>query len=231
MGYGVGEYVAATLAGVFSLEDALKLVAARTQLKQDAIKIETFAEVARQVTYTQPQIPIISSLTGEVATAQIATPEYWCAHLQQPGKFATETGDSLFLVLASLLPLGDRLSDWGQQGDAWQAILHSLGELFVRGTVIDWFGFDRDYSRRRLQLPTYPFQRQRYWFKTPEHGHQEELAWQQMSQTHYVNPQLMDENQQIAQSLRDTGNFSEAQMKLVPQLLEALAQQRSQMSS
>ncbi len=231
MGYGVGEYVAATLAGVFSLEDALKLVAARTQLKQDAIKVETFAEVAKQVTYTQPQIPIISSLTGEVATAQIATPEYWCAHLQQPGKFTTETGDSLFLVLASLLPLGDRLSDWGQQGDAWQAIVHSLGELFVRGTAIDWFGFERDYSRRRLQLPTYPFQRQRYWFKTPEHGHQEELAWQQMSQTHYVNPLLLDENQQIAQSLRDTGNFSEAQMKLVPQLLEALAQQRSQMSS
>lgn len=232
VGYGVGEYVAATLAGVFSLEDALKLVAARAQLKQADLQedaIASFADAAKQVTYAQPQIPLISSLTGELATAEIATPEYWCAQLQQLEKFTAKTGDSLYLALASLLPLGDRLSSWEQQGDAWQAILYSLGELFVRGTVIDWFGFERDYSRRRLQLPTYPFQRQRYWFKTPEHGHQEELAWQQMSQTQYVNP-IIDKNQQIAQSLRDTGNFSEAQMKLVPALLEALAKQCQQMS-
>ncbi|WP_052672352.1 type I polyketide synthase [Aliterella atlantica] len=235
MGYGVGEYVAACIAGVFSLEDAIALVAACTQLQAanlpEETKIEAFANVAKQVTYKLPQTPLISSLTGELIADEIANPEYWCKHLYQPGKITAETGDCLFLVLASLLPeMGDYLSNWGEQGDAWQAIGSSLGELFVRGAAIDWLSFDCNYIRRRLQLPTYPFQRQRYWFKTPENGHQEEIAWQQMSQTQYVNPQLTEE-QHIAQLLKETGNFSEAQMKLVPELLEILAQQRRQLSS
>lgn len=236
IGYGVGEYVAACIAGVFSLEDAIALVAARTQLQAAVLppvaKSEAFANVANQVTYSSPQLPLISSLTGELITDAVATPEYWCKHLSQPGKITAETGDCLFLALASLLPqMGDYLSNWGQQADAWQAILHSLAELFVRGAAIDWRSCDRDYSRRRLQLPTYPFQRQRYWFKSPENGHQEEIAWQQMSQAQYVNPQMMEESQHIAQLLKETGNFSDAQIKLVPELLEILAQQSKQLSS
>ena len=45
----------------------------------------------------------------------------------------------------------------------WQQLLVSLGELYVRGVEIDWEGFDKDYKRRKVVLPTYPFQRQRYW--------------------------------------------------------------------
>ncbi|MCX6040995.1 MAG: SDR family NAD(P)-dependent oxidoreductase, partial [Caldilinea sp.] len=48
------------------------------------------------------------------------------------------------------------------QGE-WQQLLASLGELYVRGAAIDWEGFDRGYGRRKVALPTYPFQRQRYW--------------------------------------------------------------------
>ncbi len=40
----------------------------------------------------------------------------------------------------------------------WQRMLWSVGELYVRGASVDWFSFDRDYSRRRLQRHTYPFQ-------------------------------------------------------------------------
>src|SRR5262249_55761791 len=51
-----------------------------------------------------------------------------------------------------------------RQGQAdWYQLLHSLGALYVRGVSVDWAGFDRDYPRRRVVLPTYPFQRQRYW--------------------------------------------------------------------
>ena len=186
MGYGVGEYVAACIAGVFDLEDALKLVAERTRLMQAPLQpekmVRNFAEVAKEVTYSQTQIPLISSLTGELTTNEIATPEYWCSHLQQPGKFTagTETlaGYQVFLAIASLptfVPeeVGICLSSLRQGREDWQEMLYSLGELFVRGAVIDWSGFDRDYPRRRLQLPTYPFQRQRYWFKTIENGDQE----------------------------------------------------------
>jgi len=49
----------------------------------------------------------------------------------------------------------------------WQQLLHSLGALYVRGVAIDWRGFDRDYARRRVSLPTYPFQRERYWIPDP----------------------------------------------------------------
>ena len=50
----------------------------------------------------------------------------------------------------------------------WEQMLTSLGALYVQGVDIDWHGFDRDYSRRKVTLPTYPFQRQRYWVDAPQ---------------------------------------------------------------
>ncbi len=47
--------------------------------------------------------------------------------------------------------------------DDWQTLLDSLAQLYVRGAKVDWAGFDRDYPRRRTELPAYPFQRRRYW--------------------------------------------------------------------
>jgi acyl transferase domain-containing protein len=45
----------------------------------------------------------------------------------------------------------------------WEQLLESLADLYRHGVEVDWWGFDRGYSRRRVALPTYPFQRQRYW--------------------------------------------------------------------
>ena len=45
---------------------------------------------------------------------------------------------------------------------SWPALLDRLARLYVRGLAIDWSGFDRGYPRRKVQLPAYPFQRQRY---------------------------------------------------------------------
>jgi len=50
----------------------------------------------------------------------------------------------------------------------WQQMLESLGALYGQGVAIDWAGFDKDYARRKCILPTYPFQRQRYWRTTQE---------------------------------------------------------------
>ena len=55
----------------------------------------------------------------------------------------------------------------------WQQILDSLGQLYVQGVHIDWSGFHYKYGRRKVVLPTYPFQRQRYWLETPENGQQQ----------------------------------------------------------
>lgn len=57
-----------------------------------------------------------------------------------------------------------------QNQSDWQQMLASLGELYVRGVNIDWAGFGKDDPRRKVVLPTYPFQRQRYWFETPTTG-------------------------------------------------------------
>ena len=45
----------------------------------------------------------------------------------------------------------------------WEQMLESLGQLYVRGAEVNWEGFDAPYGRRKVALPTYPFERQRYW--------------------------------------------------------------------
>lgn len=262
MGHSVGEYVAAWASGVFSLEDGLKLIAARGRLMQqlpsggamislmagqeqvesailecasqkdvaisgfngpqsivisgqekavlavasflEAKGVKTtrlqvshafhsplmeamlskFEQVARQVSYSPPQLELISNVTGKIAGAEIATPEYWCKHILSPVRFVTgietlnQLGYKVFLECGPkpvLLGMGRKcLSEgfgmwlpslYSKQSD-WEQLLDSLSQLYVQGVKIDWAGFERDYQRRRLVLPTYPFQRQRYWLET-----------------------------------------------------------------
>ena len=47
----------------------------------------------------------------------------------------------------------------------WFQILDSVSHLYVSGAEMDWAGFDKPYARRRVPLPTYPFDRQRYWIE------------------------------------------------------------------
>ena len=259
MGHSVGEYVAAVSAGVFSLEDGLRLIAARGRLMQalppdgkmvsllaseaqvqaaiqpytdevaiaainsqesivisgrsqaienvcatlEAQGVKTkalevshafhsplmepmlaeFAQVAKTIVYSEPQVKLISNVTGKFATSEIATPEYWCRHIRQPVKFAAsmETLDQqsfeVFVEIGPkpiLLGMGRQcipevgrvwLPSLRQGQQDWEQILHSLGELYVRGVKVDWSGFDSDYCRRKVVLPTYPWQRQRYWIE------------------------------------------------------------------
>jgi acyl transferase domain-containing protein/acyl carrier protein/protein-L-isoaspartate O-methyltransferase len=257
LGHSVGEYAAACAAGVFSLEDGLKLVTARGRLMQsvsqsgematvfgsaervaravqpyadrvaiaavngpesvvisgeksgvqaviDSLKAENirarrlqvttashsplmdklldaFMQTARQVTYHPPQVDMISGLTGKLAGSEIASAEYWRRHMRETVQFypAMQTlhalGYRLFVEIGpapNLLEMGQRCipaedSQWLpslRPGHSdWQQMLTSLGTLYVNGVEVDWAGFDRDYARRRVTLPTYPFQRERYW--------------------------------------------------------------------
>jgi acyl transferase domain-containing protein len=88
-------------------------------------------------------------------------------------RHALDQGDGIESALASLW------KSWGVQPDAsgpddlivemgpeqanWQSLLTTLGKLYVSGVPVDWLGFDQEYRRRQLVLPTYPFQRQRHW--------------------------------------------------------------------
>ncbi|MDY7006756.1 MAG: beta-ketoacyl synthase N-terminal-like domain-containing protein [Cyanobacteriota bacterium] len=257
MGHSVGEYVAACIAGVFSLEDGLKLIAMRGQLMQklpaggemvsvmasesqvtEAIKeyssqvtiaaingpesivisgespaisnicnkfesegvktkqlqvshafhsplmepmLTEFEIVAKEITYNEPKIPLISNVTGQEVGGEIATAEYWVRHVRQSVRFAQgmetlrKQGIEIFLEIGPkpiLLGMGREclmgekklwLPSLRSGKPDWLQILQSLGELYARAIKIDWLGFDRDYSRNKVELPTYPWQRKRYW--------------------------------------------------------------------
>jgi len=189
MGDGVGEYVAACVAGVFSLEDGLKLIASLGQMVQelpDGEVMASFEQVAQQVSYYPPQIQLMDNITGQVGTVEVASPEYWCQHTLSATNFAAgmetlhQQGYKVFLECGPqpiLLDMGrqcwpDDVGVWlpslkpGQSD--WQQMLVSLGELYVRGVKVNWLGFDRDYrQRRKVTLPTYPWQRQSYWLEDP----------------------------------------------------------------
>jgi thioesterase domain-containing protein/acyl carrier protein len=263
VGHSIGEYVAACLAGVFSLEDVLSLVATRGRLMQELSAgsmlavplteaeiqpflgehlslatvntpglcvvsgekqavddlqnqlasrdvacrplhtshafhsemmdpiLPTFTECVKQVRRHSPQIPYLSNVSGTWITPDEAMdPAYWSRHLRQTVRFSDCVGKLLkesnrvFLevgpgqtlstlvkrhpnrfkeqiVLSSIRHPKEQKSDIG-------FILTTLGRLWLAGIQIDWSGFYKDERRHRIPLPTYPFERQRYWIEPLE---------------------------------------------------------------
>ncbi len=265
IGYSIGEYVAATLAGVLSLEEGLKLIAARAQVIQklpggamlavplsqaeispllnnkislsavngqsmcvvagetnavEALerqltekglacrRIETshafhshmmegiapnLRELVKTFNLQAPKIPYVSNVTGTWITAAEATnPDYWVKHLCQPVLFAPgiqelwkqqhpillEVGPGQTLgsfalqciennSVASQIVLPSLRYSYDQKPDL-AFLLKTLGRLWLTGFEIDWSGFYAHERRYRIPLPTYPFERQRYWIEPQE---------------------------------------------------------------
>jgi len=263
IGHSIGEYVAACLSGVFTLEEALALVAARGQLMQqlpggamlavslsesevqprlgkelslaainapslcvvsgvtDAVEalenqlteqgvecrrlhtcrafhskmmepiLASFTDLVKQVRLCPPQIPYLSNVTGTWITAEEAlTHSYWADHLRQTVRFTDGMQQLLnkqALILLEVGPgrtlstLARRHSDTAaehvvlsslrhpqeQQSDV-AFLLNTLGKLWLAGGQVDWSGFYANERRHRLPLPTYPFERQRYWVEPPK---------------------------------------------------------------
>jgi acyl transferase domain-containing protein/acyl carrier protein len=261
LGYSVGEYVAACLAGVLSLEDSLRLVARRARLIQElpggamtavplaedeiapllarhglslaalngpAVSVASgpetavaalerelagsgvvcrrlpathafhstmmaaaaapLTELARLVGRRAPQIPYLSNVTGSwITAAEAADPAYWARHMCGPVRFADgvaallRSGERIFVevgpgqglssfvrlhpdcdkesgrrVVASLRP-----SHGGRSGP--EVLLAALGQVWIHGAPVDWKAFHAGERRRRVPLPTYPFERSRHW--------------------------------------------------------------------
>ncbi|MCP4702426.1 MAG: AMP-binding protein [Gammaproteobacteria bacterium] len=147
MGGGAGEYAAACAAGVFSLEDACKLIAAPSRIEQ----------TAKEIAFSAPKIAMISSVTGKSVSDEISTPAYWHRHEILPE-------DGFAAGMETLGRLGCELFvETGPGQDDWRLLLEKLGQLYVHGVPVNWPGFEKNYCRQRISLPTYPFQRQRYW--------------------------------------------------------------------
>ncbi|NJN06649.1 MAG: SDR family oxidoreductase [Richelia sp. RM1_1_1] len=258
IGHSIGEYVAATLAGVFSLEDALTIVATRGKLMQqlpggamlsialpqtevqqflekeiflaasntpsscvvsgttEAIDqlqqevqqinvscrrlhtshafhsqmmepiIDTFVQFLQKVKLNPPKIPFVSNVSGTwIKAVQATDPNYWAKHLRQPVRFCegiielSKTPDRLFLEVGpgrtlstfvkqhqkeEYLVLTSIRHPREQQSDV-AFLLNSLGKLWLFGVKVDWSGFYINEHRHRIPLPTYPFERKRYWIE------------------------------------------------------------------
>ncbi|MFP3940065.1 MAG: beta-ketoacyl synthase N-terminal-like domain-containing protein, partial [Thermoanaerobaculia bacterium] len=148
--------------------------------------LEPFAEHLGRVTLHPPRRPFVSNLTGAWITAGEATdPEYWARQLRGTVRFAEGLGTLLETPERALLEVGPGrgLATLARQHpDAARArtVVHSLphpraedsdgpflqatlARLWVAGVEVDWAGYRRDERRRRVPLPTYPFQRRQYW--------------------------------------------------------------------
>ncbi|HYO17028.1 MAG TPA: acyltransferase domain-containing protein, partial [Thermoanaerobaculia bacterium] len=262
LGHSVGEYVAACLAGVFSLEDALALIAARGRLMQElpagsmlgvslteeevrerlgspvgsglslaainasrscvvsgrseAVEAfraelerqgvetrplhtshafhspmmepvqEPFLERLRRVELRPPRIPCLSNVTGTWITAEQATdPGYWARHLREAVRFADGLSELLRMPNSVLLEVGpgrtlntlarqhpdkkaarlvvSSLGHPKERRPDVESVLGALGRLWLAGVEVEWSGFQAGVRRRRVPLPTYPFERQSYW--------------------------------------------------------------------
>ena len=144
--------------------------------------LEAFAARAGQVEFRAPRVVLVSSLTGQPAKlAELRDPGYWRRQVREPVRFqqGMETleaqGRNLFVEIgpgSTLLGMARTCLKSKEQlwapsirkakGDA-QQMADSLAALYVRGVEVDWNGYEAGRGRRRIVLPTYPFERQRYW--------------------------------------------------------------------
>ncbi|MGK5673963.1 type I polyketide synthase, partial [Micromonospora sp. URMC 106] len=142
-----------------------------------------FRTVLDGLAFAAPVLPIVSNVTGALADAEeIRSPEYWVRHVREAVRYADgiaalraagvdtflEVGPQSVLtaMAADILPDDDAvLAVAVQRRDRPEAhaLLHALAELHVHGMPVTWREWFADTGARRVDLPTYAFQRQRYW--------------------------------------------------------------------
>ncbi|MFJ4778931.1 thioester reductase domain-containing protein [Streptomyces sp. NPDC088762] len=141
-----------------------------------------FREVAAGLTYHAPAIPIVSTLSGEPATAeQLGSPDYWVEQVRRPVLFAAAVRSLAGLRVTKFVEIGPddvltALTRATLDGDGYTAVpllrrarpetdtlVTGLGELYTCGGPLDWEAFFAGTGARRVDLPTYAFQGERYW--------------------------------------------------------------------
>ncbi|MFI1741231.1 type I polyketide synthase, partial [Streptomyces sioyaensis] len=151
--------------------------------------LDDFRTVASALTYTEPRIPLVSNVTGRTtAPGELTTPEYWVTHAREAVRFtdAVRTllsrGATRFVEIGPDAVLSGMVQGCLDPGEAervrvvptmrkkWdeaRAVLTSLGQLYAGGAVVDWRGLYAGSGAREVDLPTYAFQRRRYWIDSP----------------------------------------------------------------
>ncbi len=144
-----------------------------------------FREVVAGLSLSPPSIPIVSNVSGELATPeQLCSPEYWVRHVREAVRFSDGVRTLEQQGVGVLLELGPHgvlasmasacLSDEGRarvvitpalrrdRADT-ETIVQALGELHCRGASVDWSAYFEPFGPERVEVPIYPFQRKHYW--------------------------------------------------------------------
>ncbi|WP_238521441.1 non-ribosomal peptide synthetase/type I polyketide synthase [Azospirillum doebereinerae] len=181
----------ARLAGIGVDSRRLHVSRAAHSCTMDSI-LPAFAEAAAAVTFHPPRLPYVSGMTGERVDATVVSrPEYWVRHLREAVQFADGIGrvledpDALLLEIgpgnalgtfAKAHPSADparpvvaSLPHPQQDAEEEDAFLaRSLARLWQAGVAVDWEAHGAGEKRRKVPLPTYPFQRRRCWIDPQE---------------------------------------------------------------
>lgn len=162
IGQGTGDITAACVAGILQLEDSLDLSLAWGDLRDSNGTLQTveesFVTVFSQITCSKPRIPVVSQIIGHRVADEMASDRYWIRAYERVHHSSGDIspGESIDVLVKA----AEQLS-----GDA---SLATLAKIYVAGGTIHWESFYKESSGRRIALPTYPFQRQRYWFEKRE---------------------------------------------------------------
>lgn len=270
IGHSIGEIVAATVAGLFTLEDAVALVAVRARLMHSvsapggmvAVRAtleqvtpllaaypdlgvaavnapqqcvlsggrdslaevvatltdrgirstslavsqafhsplmaeicEPFRDAIKDIRYSEPELTLISTLTGKVARfTELASPDYWVRQISEPVNFAAgmrtveQRGRHVCIEMgpgAELITLGKRcvraadhfwLPSAKHTDTDGTVIRRALAQLYTAGLPVSWTGYHQGRTGRKIALPTYTFDRKRYWLPTSGARHRRGVA-------------------------------------------------------
>ncbi|TDD93466.1 polyketide synthase [Flavobacterium cellulosilyticum] len=194
-GLSIGEFVAAHLAGVFNLNEVLHLISISCGLVSDLPSkminpiLDTFEAEVNKIQLNKPNLPIVSTVTGTWLTDDEAiNPKYWTNHLRNTARFASAADTLLKLEDIIFLEVGPGqtlTTSTKQQGVGkiisafaslplpknqeieYNAILNTLGELWLRGIEPDWNAFYWNEIRQKVTLPSYVFDRKYCWINPP----------------------------------------------------------------
>lgn len=181
VGHEFGEYAAACAAGVFSLSDGLRLVTRQAELMRTVdnareMQVSMAAE-AQRTSYAPPHCTYVSTRDGDGTYDDVASADYWVRRLREPIDLSGTlqrvvestdvhlclemgVGRSVSKVDCSDLVLLPGLTSLESE---WSAAVQNLAQLYTAGATIDWRKFAGGASRK-ISLPTYPFERKRYWY-------------------------------------------------------------------
>jgi acyl transferase domain-containing protein/SAM-dependent methyltransferase len=146
--------------------------------------LDAFEREAAAVRYSPPRVRVVSNLSGRLAEpGQLEQPAYWRRHVREAVRF----GDGLAALAALrpdvLLEIGPHptlvafaRTTLGESGpllvpslrkgrEDWEQMLEAAAALHVAGVELRWRGLEEGARGRTVDLPTYPFQRERFWFQ------------------------------------------------------------------